>query len=122
MPEPVDRPNVEEIIAELQRGIADTTPPLDTHPDTGTRKKIQSCLRKASETVDVMGRTGGSLRGKLCRMLSWFAWPVIEQINLHNKAVLDPLNRLYAYQKEELEPRIAALEEQLKKQPTEKDS
>ena len=122
MPEPVDKPNVEEIIAELQRGMDNTALPLDSHPDSGPRKKMQSCLRKASETADVMGRTGGSLRGKLCRMLSWFAWPVIEQINLHNKAVLDTLNRLYAYQKEELEPRIAALEEQLKKQPTENDS
>ena len=107
------KPDVEQIVAELREGMRDAAPPAEFHPETGPRKKLKSSLRKASETADVLGRSGGSLRGKVCKLLAWFGLPVVEQLNLHHKAVVDALNQLHAYQKDELERRIADLENSL---------
>jgi len=121
MEDKTEKPDVESIIAELRRGMDNTDLPPDSPPDTGPRKKLKSSLRKAAETADVMGRTGGSLRGKLCRLLSWFAVPLIEQINLHNKAVLDALNQIHNYQKEDLEMRIEKLKAEISELKQEKN-
>ncbi len=119
MVEKSDKPDVEKIISELREGLNDPTPPLDAHPETGPRKKLKSSLRKASETADVLGRSGGSLRGKVCKILAYFGWPVVEQLNLHHKAVVNALNQLHTYQKEELEKRIEVLEQEIKKRTME---
>jgi uncharacterized small protein (DUF1192 family) len=101
------------IVAELRRGMDDTTPFADNHP--GQAGEISAALRKASASSDVLGRCGGSLRGKLCKLLAKFALPVVEQINTHNSAVTDALNQISNTQIQQLEERIATLEQELQK-------
>ncbi len=104
------KPNIEEIIGNLRQGMDDTTPLQDSHPEMGNQQKLNSCLRKATETADILGRCGGSLRGKLCKQLARLALPVVEQINMHHSAVIDSLNTTHSIQKEDLENRISKLE------------
>jgi len=108
------KPDIEEIIGDLRQGMDDTTLLQDSHPEMGNQQKLNSSLRKASETADILGRCGGSLRGKLCKLLARIALPVVEQINMHHSAVVDSLNAAHNIQKEDLENRISKLETETK--------
>ena len=107
------KPDVEQIISTLRQGMDDTTPLQDSHPEMRAELKLKSGLRRAAETADILGRCGGSLRGRICRQLARIALPVVEQINLHHNAVVDSLNGMHESQKNDLEARISKLEQEI---------
>jgi hypothetical protein len=88
------KPDVVAIVQELRRGMADAEPLQPTDPRTIASRGLNTSLRKATETGDVLGRCGGSLRGKLCSRLAFWALPVIEQLNIHHGAVIAALNHI----------------------------
>ncbi len=114
MSENSTKPDIEKIIGNLRQGMDDVTPLQNSHPEMGNQQKLNSSLRKATETADILGRCGGSLRGKLCKLLARIALPVVEQINMHHSAVIDALASTHKIQKEDLEARITKLEEEIK--------
>jgi hypothetical protein len=87
-------PDVEAIVRKLRQGMDDTKPLAPLGPATAGRRELSSSLRKAAETSDVLGRCGGSIRGKLCKMLAFLVFPVIEQLNMHHGAVVSALNHV----------------------------
>lgn len=113
MRENSSKPDVEEIINSLREGMENITPLQDSHPEMGSQQKLNSSLRKASETSDILGRCGGSLRGKFCKAIARLALPVVEQINLHHSAVLDALTSSNEVQKENLKAHIQKLEQEV---------
>lgn len=106
------KPDVEAIIAELRCGLDDTTPFAENHPDA--ERQLKAVLRRANAAVDVLGRCGGSLRGRLCKLLARFALPVVEQQNAHNSAITTALNQISSDQLQQLKDRITALEAEVK--------
>lgn len=116
------KPDVEKIVETLRQGMDNTTPLQDSHPEMGSQQKLNSSLRKATETADVLGRCGGSLRGKLCKQLARIALPVVEQINMHHSAVIDALANTHKIQKDDLEARISKLEEEVNELKTRSNS
>jgi len=87
-------PDVEAIIAELRQGLDDSAVHAPQTLRDAAHRQLRSSLRKASETADVLGRCGGSMRGKLCKLLAVLAWPVVEQLNLHHSAVVGALSHI----------------------------
>jgi len=87
-------PNVNAIIQELREGMGDTEPLQTAGVSGGARRELKASLRKANETVDVLGRCGGSLRGKLCLQLARLALPVVEQLNAYHAATVAALTQL----------------------------
>ncbi len=106
------QPNVESIIHELRQGMDDITP---------VKYSGVGAIRKANETSDVLGRCGGSLRGKLCLLLSRFIFlPVVEQLNAHHASIVSALRQLQSElqsvdpeESVSAEERIAKLESEL---------
>jgi len=76
-------------------------------------QKLKSSLRKAAESAEVLGRCNGSLRGSICKKLAWLAKPVVEQIDMHNAAVIKALNLLNETQAEIFEERIKKAEAEI---------
>jgi hypothetical protein len=107
------KPDVDAIVSELRQGMDDPAPPCSTDPDTAAHRDLQASLRKATATASVLGRCEGSLRGKLCKKLAWVAQPIVEQLNLHHRAViaaLDHIRRPTDTDLEDLKTRLGKLE------------
>ncbi len=120
MEESNPQPDVEAIIQELREGMADIEASHPSDPDAAVRRELRASLRKATETADVLGRCGGSLRGKLCKLLAFIVLPVVEQLNMHHAAVVTALTRFRdarpqdaPVSDETLEARIQKLEDAL---------
>lgn len=114
-------PSVETIMNEIRSGLDDTTLSDATMAAAESGRSIQADLRKASGTASPLGRCGGSLRGRLCRLLAVPAKPVVEQLDLFHAAVCGALGKLVEHSAgqarigkkvEELEKRLQALEAQ----------
>ena len=88
------QPNVESIIQELRQGMDDITPVTSSASAASERRQLQGDLRKANESSDVLGRCGGSVRGRLCLQLARFVLPIVEQLNAHHAAVVAALTTL----------------------------
>jgi hypothetical protein len=86
--------NVDAIIQELRSGMDDAAPLSASVSGASERRKLQGGLRKANASIDVLGRCGGSLRGRLCLQLARLALPVVEQLNAHHAAVVAVLSQL----------------------------
>ncbi len=115
-------PAVEAIMEEIRRGLADTTLSNATAAAAAVGS-LTGDLRQASSTAGVLGRCGGSLRGRICRLLAPLALPVVEQLDLFHAAVVAALSRLAGQtaeqdaataRMEDLERRLSALEAGLK--------
>ena len=115
--------NVEAIMHEIRSGLEDTVLSEAT-ASAAADSSLQSDLRQVAESATVLGRCGGSLRGRLCRLLAKPARPVVEQLDLFHSAVCATLGKLTEGHKTqqvtdrkiaELEHRLQALETQ---QPT----
>jgi len=107
------KPDVKKIISMLRQGMEDITPLHNSHPEMGNQHKLNASLRNATETSEVLGRCGGSMRGKLCKLLARIGLPVVEQINMHNTAIIKSLNLINNAQQETLETRIVKLESEI---------
>jgi len=116
-----NEPSVETIMNEIRSGLDDTTLSDTTIAAAESGRTLQSELRKAAGAAALLGRCGGSLRGRLCRLLAAPARPVVEQLDLFHAAVCGALGKLTEHsagqtrigQKvEELEKRLQALEAQ----------
>ncbi len=103
------KPDVNAIVQELRQGMSDTEILCSDNNKATARRQNQAAVRKTVETADVLGRCGGSVRGKLCLWLAKLAWPVVEQLNMHHQAVVDALNQ----QNELLEERLKTLEDEI---------
>jgi hypothetical protein len=88
------QPNVESIIEELRQGMDDITPVTSSTSGASELRQLQGDLRKANESSDVLGRCGGSLRGRLCLQMARFVLPIVEQLNAHHAAVVAALTKL----------------------------
>jgi hypothetical protein len=108
-----EKPNVEKIIDSIKKGLEDNSPFDETQHKMDSHQKIKASLRKAAESAEVLGRCNGSLRGKLCKKLAWVAKPVVEQINLHNTAVIKSLNLMNKIQAEVFKEHINRLENEI---------
>ena len=109
------KPDVDAIMADLRRGMQDNDVPRPDDSEEANRRELRASLRKATETASVLGRCGGSLRGKLCKLLAPLALPVVEQLNLHNSAVVTALGQIQESRKkiEAMEARIKDLEAEI---------
>jgi len=115
--------SVAALVNEIRSGLDDTTLSDATKAaaDTATGS-IQHDLQKLAQTASLLGRCGGSLRGRLCLLLSGIARPVVEQVDLFHAAVSSTLVKLAEQSREAagtarkvdaLERRIKALESRL---------
>ena len=115
--------SVAALVNEIRSGLDDTTLSDATKAaaDTATGS-IQHDLQKLAQTASLLGRCGGSLRGRLCLLLSRIARPVVEQVDLFHAAVSSTLVKLAEQSREAtgtarkvdaLERRIKALESRL---------
>ena len=112
-----EQPSVDDIMREIRSGLADTALSEPTLAALDDSRSLPSELRRATESSRVMGRCGGSLRGRLCRLLLPLAWPVVEQLDRFHAAVVAALARLADHtapgtdaRLRDLETRIAELE------------
>lgn len=85
---------VETIMNEIRSGIEDTTLSEATMAAAASSGNLQAELRKAAETTHLLGRCGGSMRGRLCRLFAGPAKPVVEQLDLFHAAVCGALGKL----------------------------
>jgi hypothetical protein len=88
------QPNVDAIIQDLRSGMDDVTPLSASVSGASERRKLLGGVRKANASIDVLGRCGGSLRGRLCLQVARLALPVVEQLNAHHAAVVAVLTQL----------------------------
>lgn len=126
-------PSVEDIMREIRKGLesqeltAESQASLDAYPSP------YHDLKRATHAAPVMGRCGGSLRGKLCRWMAPLLHPVIEQLDLFHDAILAALKKTAAYflvldtlrqQVEALEAKVEKLEKTIDPNttPPEKES
>lgn len=114
-------PSVETIMNEIRSGLDDTTLSDATLAAAESGRSIQSELCKAAGAASLLGRCGGSLRGRLCRLLAVPAKPVVEQLDLFHAAVCAALGKLAEHSAgqtrigqrvDEIERRLQALEAQ----------
>lgn len=94
MAESDTRPDVNAIMAEVRQGMQDTDMPRPDDSEEADRRELRASRRRATDTANVLGRCGGSLRGKLCKLLAPLALPVVEQLNLHHAAVVTALKHI----------------------------
>jgi len=87
-------PSVETIMNEIRSGLDDTMLSDSTIAASESGRTLQSELRKAAGAAALLGRCGGSLRGRLCRLLAAPARPVVEQLDLFHAAVCGALGKL----------------------------
>ena len=104
------QPDVETIIKEIRQGMADTESSSPSDPEEARLRGLRGSLRKATETSDVLGRCGGSIRGKLCQALAPVLLPVVEQLNMHHAAVVAALNQLRGDQSQTPPPSASTIE------------
>jgi hypothetical protein len=90
MDEPL--PAVDAIMNEIRRGLEDTSLSDATAAAIAANCSLQADIRKAAATAGVLGRCGGSLRGRVCRLLAPLALPVIEQLDLFHAAAVSVLS------------------------------
>jgi hypothetical protein len=109
------QPDVEAIIQELREGMADIESSHPSDPEAAVRRELRASLRKATETADVLGRCGGSLRGKLCKLLAFIVFPVVEQLNMHHVAVVAALPRFRDTRSQDAPGSNEALEARIQK-------
>ncbi len=88
------KPDVEAIVQELREGMQDSSVSHLENSEQADQRGLRMSLRRATETADILGRCGGSLRGKLCKLLARLALPVVEQLNLHHDAVVGALQHI----------------------------
>jgi hypothetical protein len=110
-----DNPTVAEIMEEVRQGLADTAISDATQVQAHQLASIQDTLRQAHAHASVLGRCGGSLRGRVCRMAAPLARPIIEQIDLFHAAIVRCLETTASQSAEtsETKKRLAALEHRL---------
>ncbi len=88
------KPDVEAIVQELRQGMHDNSVSRPDNSEEADRRDLRASLRRAADTANLLGRCGGSLRGKLCKFLAPLALPVVEQLNLHHGAVVTALQHI----------------------------
>lgn len=112
-------PAIDAIMKEIRSGLEDTTLSDATAAAAASNFSMQADIRKATATAGVLGRCGGSLRGRLCRLIAPLALPVIEQLNLFHTATVSALSTLAGRTEEQvstasrvndIERRLQALE------------
>ncbi len=108
------RLSVETIMEEIRSGLADTRISDDTAA-AAAAGSLSSDVRQAATASGVLGRCGGSLRGRLCLLLAPVARPVVEQLDLFHAAVVRSLSRLEAASTESsgMVSRMEAIERRL---------
>lgn len=89
---------------EVRQGLSDLDMPA-SRQITLAISDSSFGLRKAHTYASVMGRCGGSLRGKLCKLSAPLARPVIEQLDLFHSSILQTL--------EQMQQHISDLERQI---------
>ncbi len=109
-----ENPTAADIMEEVRQGLADTSLSDATQANLAQNTSLQSHLRQAHEHAPVLGRSGGSLRGKCCRLLAPLAKPVIEQLDLFHHTVLRVIE-LVAGTQAEAKSKLQNLEERLQK-------
>jgi hypothetical protein len=107
------KPDVEKIVDSIRQGLEDNSHFDESQHKMDALQKLKSSLRKAAASAEVLGRCDGSMRGKICKKLAWFAKPVVEQMDMHNAAVIKTLNMLNETQSEIYEERIKRLEAEI---------
>lgn len=109
------KPDVDAIMEEVRRGLQDNEVSRPDDADEADRRELRASLRRATETASVLGRCGGSMRGKLCKLLAPLALPVLEQLNLHHAAVVTALKhiRRSGDGADSIEERLAKLETEI---------
>lgn len=101
---------------EVRQGLSDTTLSDSARANLAQHAGLQANLRQAHEHASVMGRCGGSLSGKCCKLFAPLAKPVIEQLNRFHNATIRVLEQMAGTQSEmqtkmqELEDRLRELE------------
>ena len=110
-----DNPTVEDIMAEIRQGLSDTDLSPATQRHLASLGGLQDSLRQAYTTASLLGRCGGSLRGRLCKLLAPLARPVIEQIDLFHAAIVRSLETIASQSSgnADTKERLAALEQRL---------
>ena len=109
-------PIAAEIMQEIRQGLSDTTLSDATLAKLSQSAGLQSDLRKAHEHAPVLGRCGGSIRGKCCNLFAPLLKPVIEQLDLYHNAIIRTLEHIAGTQSdtharlENLELRLQELE------------
>lgn len=106
---------VETIMREIRSGLEDTTLSETTARAAAADSSLQGELRKAAASTSLLGRCGGSLRGRVCRLLAKPARPVVEQIDLFHSAVCAALGKLAECRgaQQETEQKVVELEKRL---------
>lgn len=111
---------------EVRQGLADTSLSDAARAQAAQWADDQALCQQLHAHASVLGRCGGSLRGRLCRWLAPLVKPVIEQIDLFHAALVRLLEARGAEAEvqektrtkvAELEQRLHALEEQAKRNP-----
>jgi len=114
-----ETPAIETLMQEVRSGLDDTTLSEATATTAQAGVSLQADLRQASESASVLGRCGGSLRGRLCLRLAPLVLPVIEQLNRFHSALLNGQTKLAgehtatARHIADLEQRVSALEQRM---------
>ena len=108
-------PSVDAIMEEIRQGLEDTFISEATSLAVASGSSLQTELRKAAATNSLLGRCGGSMRGRLCQLLARPAKPVVEQINLFHAAVCGALGKLAESYRAQVvtEQKVAELEKRL---------
>ena len=109
------KPDVEAIVQELRGGMQDNAMSHPEDSDEANRCGLRASLRQAANTANVLGRCGGSLRGKFCKCLAPLVLPVVEQLNLHHGAVVTTLQHIHDPKEhaDKTEARISKLEAEI---------
>lgn len=115
-----EQPRVESIMREIRSGLDDISLSNTTRANLAGKQSLQAELRKLTETAPVLGRCGGSIRGKICKRLAYLALPVIEQLDLFHAATRNVLSKLanIANESTDTARKLAELEARIKKLET----
>jgi len=108
-------PSVETIMNEIRSGLENSLLSETAVAAAAAGSSLQSDLRNIAESASVLGRCGGSRRGRLCRLLASPARPVVEQLDRFHDAVCSALGNLAGRCGEQTETarKVADLERRL---------
>jgi len=119
-----EKTSVADIMDEIRQGLSDTSLSEATRAESEQLASLQGSLRQAHAHAPVLGRCGGSLRGRLCKCLSPLVKPIIDQIDLFHGTLIRLLEKLVAdapanaenrARLQDLEKRMQQIEEQSKR-------
>ncbi len=111
-----EHPTAADIMEEVRQGLNGISLSDASRAHLEQHAGVQNHLRQTHEYSAVLGRCGGSLRGKGCKLLAPIIKPVIEQLDLFHHAVIRTLEQVAGIQSdtrakmENIEARLQALE------------